>query len=425
MSKKKDIVVTGIGLLSPHGQGIPSFLNALQNGKSFFAHSKSFPELDYPVITSEIIDFGFDEIMNKCIHISEKQKDKICKLGRRSPKVIQASLIAALEAWNHAGLSKRRIDPTRIGLVVAGQNTTQRYLYEMHGKDLNYLPPSYAMHFMDTDQIGSLSEAFEIQGESFTVGGASASGNVAIIQANRLIQQNIIDVCLVVGVLADLSPLELQAFYNIGAFGGKKFAHEPSKACRPFDENREGFILGQASACLILESRISATKAQVPLLGTLVGTALCLDANRLPDPRVEGEIRAMNHAIADAGIEKKAIQYINTHGTSSVLGDIVEISAIKSVFGSGVKNIVLNSTKSITGHCLWSAGVVEAIATLLQMQHKFVHVNLNLENAIDQDCIFSNCSDAPFDIKYALSNSFGFGGINTSVIFKKVNEFDE
>ncbi len=417
MTKNSGVIVTGMGILGAYGQGVDEFLAALKNHSSNLEQSQSFPQLTFPVVSAEIKDFHFEKALIKCSRVSSVQKEKIQKLGRRAPLTIQTSLISALEAWQEAKLHERMVDPTRIGLVIAGQNTTQHYIYHAIDKDLNYLLPSYALRFMDTDQVGSLSEAFGIQGEGFTVGGASASSHVAIIQAKRLIEQKIVDVCLVVGVVAHLSPLELQAFYSMGALGGRHFVKEPNKACRPFDKDHEGFIPGQASASLILESEDLAKKVKIPSLGKLVAGSIHLDANQSADPKLAGEAYVMHQVLKEASLKIEDIQYINTHGTSSILGDKTEIAAIKSVFGHEVPNIWLNSTKSITGHCLWSAGVVEAIATLLQMKHQFVHANLNLEHPIDSNCRFVDNFCKKVKIHYAMNNAFGFGGINTSLIF--------
>jgi malonyl-ACP decarboxylase len=416
------VVVTGMGIISSLGQGISSFLNALLEGKSHFQRMEGFQSLSFPVIGAKLVNLNFETALQQYSTLPEGLLSAAAKAGRRAPHTIQASLLAALEAWEQAKLFKRSIEPQRIGLVVAGQNTTTRYqqeLYHRFQQETEYLPPSYALHFMDTDQVGTLSEVFGIQGEGFTVGGASASGNVGIIQGTRLIQQDLVDVCLVVGVLADLSPLELQGFHNIGALGGRKYSEQPSKACRPFDQDHEGFVWGQASGCLVLESKKLLKEDKIPYLGEILGSAIVLDGNRSSAPSEASERRAMQQAITNANIAPTEVQYINTHGTSSPLGDEIEIKAILNTFNDHVQKIWLNATKSITGHCLWSAGVVEAIATLLQLQEQFVHPNLNLDKPIDSVCRFAGNQLARANVQIALNNSFGFGGINTSIVLKR------
>lgn len=417
------VAITGIGIISPFGQGIPAFSQALVNSKSQFVCSERFAELLFPVIVAELHDFNFEQVLHSYPDLSDQLLTLAYKSGRRAPLTLQASLIAALEAWQQARLHDRKPEATRIGLVVAGNNTTQNYQYALRTtfqQNPNYLSPTYALHFMDTDQVGILSEVFGIQGEGFTVGGASASGNMGIIHGQRLIQQGLVDVCLVVGVLADLSPLELQGFYNIGALGGHSFQERPNQACRPFDRDHEGFIWGQASGCLVLESLEKVQVSGLSYWGKIAGSAMVLDGYRGTKSNIEGESRVMKNALIQANMSPEQIQYLNTHGTSSALGDDVEIQAIRAVFEKSIHQLWLNSTKSIVGHCLWSAGVIEAIATLLQMQNSFLHANLNLEHPIDYECRFvgqRNKEDA--NISTAMSNSFGFGGINTSVIFTR------
>lgn len=415
------VLITGMGMVSALGQGTKAFAQALRTGHSKFAKSNRFPQLSFPVIAVELNDFDFEKSLQNNITFPEKLLSLAYKSGRRAPLTIQTSLVAASEAWSEAQLHTRKIDPTRIGLVIAGNNTTQRYQYDIQTKfqsESNYLSPTYALHFMDTDQVGTLSEVFNIQGEGFSVGGASASGNMAIIQGQRLIEQGLVDVCLIVGVLADLSPIELQGFYNIGALGGRNFQEKPNQACRPFDRDHEGFIWGQASGCLLLESSLT-KEPEIPVLGEIVGSGIALDSQRSSEPNAIGESRAMQQALYQAGMNSKDIHYLNTHGSSSALGDEVEVQAIHSVFKESISHVWINSTKSILGHCLWSAGVVEAIATLLQLQDGFVHANLNLENPIDPQLRFVRKQSETADIKTAMSNSFGFGGINTSIVLTR------
>lgn len=409
-----------MGIVSALGQGIPVLTQALLTGRCCFTKSTRFPDLSFPVIAAELQGFYFENALTAFTALQTNLITSAYKAGRRAPLTIQASLIAALEAWQQAELHLRMIDKTRIGLVIAGQNTTQAYQHALrasHRQDITYLSPTYALQFMDTDQVGTLSEVLGIQGEGFNVGGASASGNLGIIQGHRLIQQGLVDVCLVVGVLADLSPFEIQGFYNIGALGGRQFQDNPFEASRPFDSNHEGFILGQASGALILESAVLAKKSKIFSLGKIVGMGMALDGNRSSDPTVQGETRAMQQALMSAKMIPTDIAYLNTHGSSSIVGDEAEILAIRTVFGESTRELWLNSTKSILGHCLWSAGVVEAIATLTQLQGDFLHPNLNLANPIDTECRFVGPKAKTVSIKNAMSNSFGFGGINTSVIF--------
>jgi malonyl-ACP decarboxylase len=422
---KTGIAVTGMGIVSSIGKNTWEFGNALRAGQCGIGRRENGP--NPPIagnIGAEIKDFSLESLVrqyeNNGLPADFVKNLMICSYD--APPSVQVSVLCALEAWNQARVFKKPLDPHRLGIVAAGSNLSQNYHYGLLSKFQStpqYLTPKYAIHYMDTDHVGTLSEIFKIQGEGFTLGGSSASGNAAIIKACQLIRLEILDACVVVGALAHLSPMELQGFYNVGALGGKRFCDQPQKACRPFDKDHEGFIYGQAGGCLVLESLNSAQKRGIPVLAEIPGGALVLDGNRLPNPNAEGEARAMQAALKQAGIEPGDIDYLNAHGTSSPLGDETEIKAIKQVFKENISQLWINSTKGLTGHCLTAAGVVEAVAAIIQMQERFIHPNLNLENPIDEECKFSRHQSIETPIHTTMNNSFGFGGINTSVIFKK------
>jgi malonyl-ACP decarboxylase len=422
---KSPIVVTGMGIVSSIGKNTREFSESLRLGKSGIGFLESGNESLLPVnIGANIKDFSFESLVrqygDKGISRDFLQNVLVCSFD--APLSVQVSVLSAFESWYQAGLFEKPLDPLRLGIVAAGSNLSQNYHYGLISKFQaapQYMTPKYAIHYMDTDHIGTLSEIFNIRGEGFTVGGASASGNVAIIKGCQLIHLGILDACVVVGAMADLSPLELQGFYNVGALGGKRFCDQPAKACRPFDKNHEGFIYGQAGGSLVLESPDSAQKRGIPVLARIAGGALVLDANRLPNPNAEGEARAVESALKQAGIKPGNVNYINAHGTSSPLGDETEIKAIKQVFKESISHLWINSTKGLTGHCLTAAGVIEGIAAIIQMKEGFIHPNLNLENPIDDVCKFSRDQSIEVPIHTTVNNSFGFGGINTSVIFNK------
>jgi malonyl-ACP decarboxylase len=211
--------------------------------------------------------------------------------------------------------------------------------------------------------------------------------------------------------------MELQGFYNLGAMAGARGGAFPLARCRPFDGDREGFVPGQGAACLVLESGHSAARRSAPVWARLAGHALCLDANSLADPRVAGEAWVMAQAIRRAGLTPDRIDYVNAHGTGSTLGDQVEVAALREVFGAEVGRPWINSTKGLVGHCLCAAGVVEAVATIVQLRDGFVHPNANLRRPIDPGCRFVGARAERASIEFALSNGFGFGGFNTSVLF--------
>jgi len=417
-----EVAIVGMGIVCSIGDNVRDFEQSLRKGVSGVTRlaSRKGPELSVD-FAAEIKEFSFPDRLARYSDLPEALLKKARHCARRSPFSIQTSVLSALEAWQDSGMFSRENDPERLGVIVAGESTTQNYRYGLQADfeaDPEYLSPRYALQFLDTNQVGVLSEIFSIKGEGFVVGGASASGNVGIIKAVQLIQAGIVDTCLVMGVVADLSPIELQGFINVGAMVRENKFETPEKASRPFDAEHAGFVYGQASACVVLQSCDVAIKREAAIRSTILGTALNLDGVSTTAPDATGEARAMNVALRRGGVSAADIDYLNTHGSSSPLGDATEVDAIKRVFGDHVSKLWINSTKGLTGHCLYSAGVVELIASVLQMEGEFVHPNRNLENPIDPDLRFSGASLEKARIKYAMSNSFGFGGINSSIVFK-------
>ncbi len=414
-----DICITGMGLITAAGIGVSDFTNALKAGRSGISKViYEDPQIDITIGALLGEKFKANAILEKYLTQDKELLGKATRLATKATLSEQASIVAATEAWCDAELNKNTVDKGNISVVIGGSNLTKQVSYNLYNdfyEEPLYLSPTYAMGFMDTNQVGIISELLGIFGEGFTIGGASASGNIAIIKAMQLLQLGISDVCIVIGALADLTPMEIQGFMNVGALAGKIFAHDPEKACRPFDIRHEGFVYGQGCGCIILETEKSAISRGKQPIANLLGGGIVLDGNRLTNPSKQGEIQAMKKTIKSAGIKQDDIGYINTHGSSSTLGDLIELQSIKEVFGSHLSHIWLNSTKSITGHCLYSAGVIEAIATVLQMNGNFLHTNLNLELPVipDMPLLSKRLDNAKINV--SLSNSFGFSGINTCI----------
>lgn len=419
---KQPIAITGLGIVSAIGNNVDAFATALKEGKCGIA---SLEAGDGPAISPSlgamITDFSVDSALERVDGFSEDFLKNFRIATMRAPVGIQYTSVSALEAWCCAGLHRRAPAPENIGIVVGGSNLSQQYTFELmdkFSKNPLYLNPRYPLHYMDTDHVGTVSHVLGIRGEGFTVGGASASGSVALVKGMQMIRRGDMEVCLVIGAMANLSPMEMQGFHNIGAMGGRKFKEQPLNSCRPFDSSHEGFIYGQGCGCMVLESLSSVKHRGGDVLALLSGGFQCLDGNCLSNPDEEGEVRAMTMAMRQAKVEPAEIDYVNTHGSSSPLGDRTEVRALKRIFGDHLGDVWINSTKSLTGHCLSSAGMIESIATIVQMSRGFVHPNLNLEQPIDDCCRFVGEKSEPVAITTALKNSFGFGGINTSLVFR-------
>jgi malonyl-ACP decarboxylase len=304
-------------------------------------------------------------------------------------------------------------------LVVGGQNLmgAQEHAWLPRLADEpSYVSPQAAIRLLDSDVVGSVSEAFGLMGEGSLVGGASASGNLAIVQACRLLRSGRSERCVVLGALAELSALQLQAFCNIGALGGRDFLEDPGSACRPFDRKQGGFIPGEASACLILEREEAALARGIEPHAYVLGGAATLHGDHGADASSAAILRAMRLACEDAAVSPASIDYINAHATGTPRGDAAELSAIRELLGRRIGDVPINSTKSIVGHCLWSAGVVEAIAVVLQMSGKFIHPNRNLCEPTEAGIALVGEQAIAADASLALSNALGFGGIDTTVV---------
>jgi 3-oxoacyl-(acyl-carrier-protein) synthase len=319
-----------------------------------------------------------------------------------------------------AGLHDAPADNHRVAHVCGGHNTAFPYLLEnlaSFNEDPEYIEPLFGLLALDTDIVGLVSELVQAKGPSFLVGGACASGNLALISALDLLRSGRADVAIVTGAPSPLGSIILQSWAMMDALTFRSFNDEPQRASRPFDARREGFVPSEGAGAIVLETMASAKRRGARLRGELLGGAQSSDACRLAKPHTEGQERAMRGALEDARVNVEQVDYVNAHATSTPLGDAAEVSAIKSVLGPRARQIPVNSTKSMIGHCLTSAAVVELVATLLQMQHGVVHPTINQEEPDPElDLDFVPNQARPHKIRVAMSNSFGFGGINSCVV---------
>lgn len=406
------LVVSGIGVTSAIGQGRQAFIDALLDGEHRFATMKrpgrQFPHPDgkgtSPFIGAEIAELKMPAGIGPA-------------MLRNASWSAQVALATLHEAWHDAGLDD--VDPLRIGLIIGGSNFQQRELLQTQDRYRDrpeFLRPTYAMSFMDTDLCGLCSEVFGIRGLAITVGGASASGQLAAIQAAEAMRSGQLDVCIAIGALMDLSYLECQAFRSLGAMGSNRYAGQPELACRPFDRDRDGFIFGEACGAIVIRRAGAAEHGASPPYAQLKGWAMAWDGNRNPNPSLQGEMTAIRGALASAGVAAGEIDYINPHGTGSPLGDETELAALRAC---GLEGARINATKSLIGHGLSAAGMVELIAVMLQMQSGKLHPSRNLDQPLDEGFGWVGASSTDHRIERALNMSMGFGGINTAVCLER------
>ncbi len=407
-----EIVVSGLGVTTAIGQGKARFIAALLEGVGRF-HTMQRPGRQYPAGTDAASQFLGAEIDSLEIPAGIPRA-----MLRTASLTGQVALTTLHEAWADAGLSN--VDPTRIGLIVGGSNVQQRELtqtHEAYRQKPQFLRPAYAMSFMDSDVCGMCTEAFGIEGMAYTLGGASASGQLAVLQAIRAVESGQVDVCIALGALMDLSFWECQGFRSLGAMGSDAFASEPQLACRPFDQRRDGFIFGEACGAIVIEKAATARREHVKPYARVAGWAMKMDANRGANPSFDGEVRVIQQALHKAGLSAHDIDYVNPHGSGSGVGDETELRAFAQC---GLQHAYINATKSLTGHGLSAAGAVELVATLLQMQAGALHPTRNLDEPMDENWNWVRQKAVPHAIQRALKMSMGFSGVNSALCLERL-----
>ncbi|HKO55146.1 MAG TPA: beta-ketoacyl synthase N-terminal-like domain-containing protein [Thermoanaerobaculia bacterium] len=406
-----EAVVTGMGVLSSIGQGKAPFANALFAGETAFrVMERPGRQRESAYIGAEIKDIVFPTTIAR-------------QTLRAASLSAQAALAVLEEAWTESRLAD--VDPRRIGLIVGGSNVQQRELTQIHETyrdSAAFLRPTYALSFMDSDLCGFCTAQFGIRGVAYTVGGASASGQLAIVQAAQAVLTGQVDVCIAMGALMDLSHWECRGLRAVGAMGSDRYADEPALACRPFDRDHDGFIFGESCGAVVIESLQSSRRRGLEPYALLRGWGIAMDGNRNPNASLEGETQAIRGALDASGWAAEQVDYVNPHGTGSAAGDETELQALRDC---GLDGARLNATKSLIGHGLSAAGTVEVIATLLQMQAGRLHPTRNLENPIDPTLRWVESEAIDHPVENALTLSMGFGGINTALCWQRAHLHQE
>tara|TARA_B100001778_G_scaffold224358_1_gene186128 strand:- start:836 stop:2074 length:1239 start_codon:yes stop_codon:yes gene_type:complete len=407
---KQRVVVTGLGTINPLGNNVSDTWQNLINGVSGIDYITLFDASDLPVtFAGEVKNFDANEYMGK-------------QNARKLDRSGHLSIFAAEEAIKDAGfnISEQLGDDfgiifgTGIGGIGATENAVR--IYDERGS--SRISPLAITQLMPNSSTGQVAIKYGIRGPSLTITTACAASANAIGEAKRMIEQNIVSKVLVGGTESGTTSMTIGAFSQIKALS--KQNDEPKKACKPFDKNRDGFVMAEGSTVLILESEESAKRRNANIHGYVSGYGSSTDAHHITAPSEggEGAVRAMKKAIADADIESKSIDYINAHGTSTPANDLNETLAIKSLFGNDAYNVKISSTKSMTGHLLGGGGAFEAMATILSIKNGKIPPTINLENP-DEDCDlnYTPTKYVEKELNTAMSNSFGFGGHNAVLIF--------
>jgi 3-oxoacyl-[acyl-carrier-protein] synthase II len=419
MTKKRRVVVTGMGLASCFGTDVNDFYNALLAGQSGIGLIDSFDCSEYPTrIAGCIRDFDTGEYLDK-------------KQTRRVDPFIRYAVVAGKKAVESAGFDLSNLESLekhRCGIIVASGMGGMSVFYEgtktIISKGYKRLTPFF-VPFIITNMAGAfLAIDLGFKGPNYSISTACATSNFAMLAAAQHIQRGDADLMLCGGAEAAINTIGLAGFVACRAISERN--DEPTKASRPWDKNRDGFVMGEGAGVLVLESLEHALKRGAPILAEYLGGGLSCDAHHITEPSPDGSgvLLCMDNAIKDAGIPKEQVNYINAHATSTVVGDMCEIRAIKSYFGEHAATLKINATKSMIGHCLGAASSIESIAILKAIETGKLHPTINLDDPepeleglnvvphIAQECV----------VTAAMSNSFGFGGHNSTLIFAPYKE---
>ena len=411
MSKPK-VVITGLGAVAPNGNNVDTFWSALVSGKSGIDSINSYDTTDHSVtIAGEVKNFNYED------HIERKE-------ARKLDRFTIFALVAAKEAIKNAKLDSSTLDPDRIGVIlgsgVGGVATLIEQQNVIQDRGPKRVSPHFVPKMIANIAAGHIAIRWNFKGPNQTIVSACASGTDAIGIALRLIQAGDADAIVTGGSEASVLPLTIAGFANMRALSTRN--DDPKAASRPFDLDRDGFILGEGSGILVIETEEHAKARNAPILAELAGYGASDDAYHVTQPSEGGAggAKAMQSAIANAGLNPEDISYINAHGTSTPYNDKNESKAIRTVFGGHADILQVSSTKSMTGHLLGASGAVEAIASVKGIQEQIAPPTINYHTP-DPECELNYIPNKAqsFEINSVMSNSFGFGGHNGVLVFKK------
>ena len=414
----KRVVVTGLGALTPIGNNIEEYWDALVSGKSGSAPITYFDTEKFKTkFACEIKNFDFNEYFGR-------------KEIRRLDRFAQYALVASDEAIADSGIDLETVDKYRVGVIwgagIGGLETFQEEVKNFaNGDGTPRFNPFFIPKMIADIAPGNISIKHGFMGPNYTTVSACASSANALIDALNYIRLGYSDVIVTGGSEAAVTQAGMGGFNAMHALSTRN--DDPEKASRPFDANRDGFVLGEGSGALILEEYEHAKARGAKIYAEVLGGGMSSDAYHMtaPHPDGTGVVAVMENCLRNAGLNPEDVDAINTHGTSTPLGDVAELKAISKVFGDHAKTLNINSTKSMTGHLLGAAGAIEAIASILAMKHSLVPPTINHETAdenIDAELNLTLNKAQEREVNVAMSNTFGFGGHNACVLFKKIAE---
>ena len=423
------VVVTGVGMVTSMGLDAPTVWKKLLAGQSGIHHLQNFdnefvtkyraPD-DFPLIAGEITGFNLKEILQSRKHDLSKEDLKQVKYTDR---FTQFALAASLEAIQNSGLALEDEDPERCGVIIAsgmgGVGSWEESMIRLLHEGVRRVSPFLVPKMIPNLAAGNVSISFKAKGPNIALSTACAAGSHAIGMAYRSIQLGESDLMAAGGSEAAVTMLTITAFYRMGALA-TGYNDDPESASRPFDVHRNGFVMSEGAGIMVLEELDHALARGAKIYAEIVGFGMSGDAYHITDPHMEGATRCISLALNDADIPPEVIDYVNPHATATPVGDRNEVRALLTIYKDPGRRPVVSGTKSMTGHLLGAAGAVEAIFTVLSMRDGIVPPTINLTE-VDPDCLgwdFIPDKARKMDIRYALSNSFGFGGTNATLVFK-------
>jgi 3-oxoacyl-[acyl-carrier-protein] synthase II len=409
--QKRRIVVTGLGVVSPVGIGAETSWSNLVAGKSGITRISKFDPSNFASqIAGEVKDFDVSQYLP-------------AKEARRMDVFIQYGLAAAIEAVKDSGIVATEENAERIGVSIGSGIGGLRLIEETNDTYDEGGPRKISPFFIPGTIInmisGNLSIMYGFKGPNVSIVTACTTGTHSIGDAARMIEYGDADVMIAGGAEAAITELSVGGFAAARALSTRN--DDPATSSRPWDKDRDGFVIGEGAGVMVLEEYESAKKRGAKIYAELVGYGMSADAYHMTAPNMDGPRRSMRNAMQNAGVNPDQVQFINAHGTSTPLGDANETNAIKAAFGDHARNLVVNSTKSMTGHLLGGAGGLESVFTVLSIHHQVSPPTINLFNQ-DPECDLDFCANTARDMKieYALKNNFGFGGTNGSLVFRKI-----
>ena len=408
---KRRVVITGLGIVSPVGNDIQTAWHNIVGGQSGIGRITRFDPTDFNChIAGEVKDFDITQYLS-------------AKEARQMDTFIHYGIAAGVQAWKDSGLELTEETSTRAGVIVGsgigGLHRIEETQTEYLAKGPRRISPFFVPGSLINLVSGQLSIMLNLKGPSYAVVSACTTGLHSIGDAARLIEYGDADVMVAGGTEATISPLGIGGFAAMRALSTRN--DDPTTASRPWDIDRDGFVMGEGAGVLVLEEYEHAKKRGARIYGEFVGYGLSSDAHHITSPDCDGPRRGIAMALKHAGINVDQVQYVNAHGTSTPIGDKNETDAIKLAFGDHAKKLIINSTKSMTGHLLGAAGGIEAVFTTLAVYNQISPPTINIFNQ-DPECDLDYCANEARDLKIdmALSNSFGFGGTNGSMAVKRV-----